>query len=423
MVWNFALALQLLFTPVKVGQIQSVYEPLPNGTKVIAFIRPDAPYFVASLWVKCGSAEDPANREGTAHLLEHLLPLKPLNGTTIQIAMEQQGALLTPETGRNFMAFHLQALQVETLVQVFPLLVEALSDFTVDLKVLEREKRLIELEIMALYEDPFWLTKTWLEAELFKGTSHAHPPAGWLETVSQLSLSDVKQFHRSHFIAPNFALIAIVPNEEALAALKNAVLRLPSEPDTPSLSVHHEPRFLPPFEPLLRKFLVRSNEAFWGIGWRLPVAAEEKTAAEALVMHLREVLVPILFGQVGVVQEWNMVANSVKGEIALTISARVRPYVELVEKRLSQALTELGRKGLTESELNWLKTRLMLERCRVTSDPIRFVREVGWAWALHGDPKVVERYPELVANLSGERVRQVAAKLASLQPVTLLVRK
>lgn len=423
MVWSFVLALQLLFTPVKAKQVKTIYESLPNGTQIIAFIRPDTLYFVASLWVRQGSAADLANREGTAHLLEHLLPLKPLVGTTIQIAMEQQGALLIPETARDFMAFHLQAHRVETLTQVFPLLVEAVRDLAVDPKVLEREKRLIELEIMALYEDPLWLTKTWLEAELFKGTPYAHPPAGWLETISQLSLSDVKQFHRSNFIAPNFALIAVVPNEEALVALKDAVLHLPSELTTPSLPVHNEPRFLPSIESLLRKFLTRSKEAFWGIGWRIPVMAEEKVAVEALVMHLRQILVPIAFGQVGVVQEWNMVANSVKGEVALTISARLRPYTELVEKRLLQALTELAQNGLTKSDLNRLKERLAWEHYKVASAPIRFVRKVGWAWALHGDPRVAERYPELVANLSSEQVRRVAAKLASLQPFTLLVRK
>ena len=59
MVWNLTLALLLISPFNKAGQPKTVYEHLSNGTKVIAFVRSDIPYFVASLWVKWGSASDP----------------------------------------------------------------------------------------------------------------------------------------------------------------------------------------------------------------------------------------------------------------------------------------------------------------------------------------------------------------------------
>ncbi len=423
MICAWVLAMQMLFPISSNSQFSAVYERLPNDVQVIALIRPATSYSVASLWVKCGSAFDPPNREGTAHLLEHLLPLKPFNSTTIQIAMEQEGALLTPETGRNFMAFHLQARN-ETLAKVFPMLVEAITDLTVDPQVVEREKRLMWLETLALYEDPFWLVKTAIEAKLFEGTPYAHPPTGWLETLNQLSFPDIQRLHCTHFIASNFALIAVVPNEDTLTVLKEAVFRLPSAPEVATASVSLPDRnFLPPFDALLQKALNRPNEVFWGIGWRVPVKANEKIAMDALVWHLRQILLPNLFGQIGVVQEWKMLANPVCGEVALTITARLRPYTELLERRLKRSLSELAQRDISLSELNWLKRGLRLEHFRILNNPIRCVRELGWAWALYSDPTIVERYPKMIEDLRAEQIRQIAARLDLAKPVVWMVRK
>ena len=413
-----------MFLPVHANaQPVGVYERLPNGAQVIAFVCPNAPYSVASLWVNCGSSADPKGREGTAHLLEHLLPLKPFNGTTIQIAMERQGALLLPETGRDFMAFHLQAPE-NVVAQVFPLLVETVKDLSFDPKVLEREKRLMWLETLSLYEDPLWLMKAMSEAKLFKGTTYAHPPTGWLETIERLSFEDAMQFHRKHFLAHNFALVAVVQNEATLNALK-ATLADSNQTFTASVSLEllQGESFAPNLEPKLKMALSRHNEVFWGIGWRISLSAQEKVAMDALVSHLRRTVFPILFGQIGVVQEWNMVANPVKGEMALTINARLRPYTDLIEKWVRRVLWEISEKGLSDAELARLKRSLAWEHYRNLNNPMLLVRELGWAWAIYGDPKIVERYSEEIANLSSEQIRQIAKRLSSTQPIVLVVRK
>lgn len=420
----FWMLLVGMFLPVQAnGQPVRVYEQLPNGAQVIAFVCPDAPFSVASLWVNCGSSADPKGKEGTAHLLEHLLPLKPFNGTTIQIAMERQGALLLPETGRDFMAFHIQA-PGNVIAQVFPLLVEAVKDLSFDPKVLEREKRLMWLETLALYEDPLWLMKAMLEAKLFEGTAYAHPPAGWLETIERLSFEDAFQFHRRHFLAHNFALVAVVQNEANLNALK-ATLADSNQTFTASASLEllQGESFAPNLEPRLKRALSRHNETFWGIGWRISLLAKEKVAMDALVSHLRRTALPLLFGQLGVVQEWNMVANPVRGEIALTINARLRPYTDLIEKWVRQVLWEISEKGLSDAELVHLKGSLAWEHYRNLSNPMRLARELGWAWAIHSDPRTVERYSEEIANLGSEQIRQIAKRLISTQPVISVVRK
>lgn len=419
--WITVFATSLLFPVTLNGELTVIHERLQNGVQVIASVRPSAPYSVASLWLNCGSSADPEGREGTAHLVEHLLPLKQFNSATIQIAIERKGALLLPETGRDFMAFHIQSPD-NVLPQVFPFLVEAVSDLRIDIDVLEREKQLIWLETLALYEDPFWLMKAALEAKLFEGTAHSHPPTGWLETVKQLNLSDVKEFHSKHFVAPKFSLVAIVQNEATLKVLKEAVSNLPLTPKVETFTASLSTRSpTPAFEVMLRDVLSHPKEAFWGIGWRVPISAEEKVAMDALVMHLRQIAIPILFGQIGVVQKWNMVVNPVKGSSVITVSTRLRPNSDLIERGLKQVLRELAQHGLTENELTRLKRFLLWEHFRTLNSPIRLNRKLGQWWVLYNEPIGAQQYGEVIAKLSSDQIRRIAAKLESVQPVKFVV--
>jgi len=83
----------------------SYYERAPNGAQIVAHIRPSAPYCVASLFVKSGSAYDPINCEGTAHLLEHLLPIQPHGEVTLQIALDEKAFYFCQKLGATLWRF------------------------------------------------------------------------------------------------------------------------------------------------------------------------------------------------------------------------------------------------------------------------------------------------------------------------------
>ncbi len=416
---------------------------LPNGLSLFGVVRPEAPYAVASLWVRSGSAADPVGREGTAHLLEHLLPLQPFDGKTVQMAMERKGTLLLPETGRDFMAFHLLAPlsplpsvsrpiipsspvprpSPQNLLDAFSLMATMLQDLRVDERVVAREKALMRLELLGLHEEPFWVMKTLLEARVMSGTPFAHPPSGWLSTLETLTLDDARQFFRCHFRAANCALIAVVPDEGTLTALGERATRFPFPNGAASLatvadkSVRHEETLLP----FLQRALTRHNEAFWGMGWRLEVAPHEKVAADALVIYLQQTLAPSVLGTMGVVQEWNLVANPVRNGLLLSVVARLRPTTEEPERRWRQALRHLAEKGVPEEEIRKVKWHLRWQYTRALADPLQCVRHLGWAWALHDTPHLLERYEELVNDLAPVHLQELVVRLLQSEPVSVML--
>jgi len=167
---------------------------LNDGGRLIAVVRPDVAYAVAGFWLKVGSASDEPSKEGTAHLWEHLAPLHPHGDATAQIAIEQLGGLLSPETGRDFMAFPIATADAAALPTMLSLLRGALLTPPNSAALLEREKALMRLEMRALWDDPLWVGKTLLEARWFANTPFANPRTGWLPRLDELTLEDVRAF-------------------------------------------------------------------------------------------------------------------------------------------------------------------------------------------------------------------------------------
>lgn len=385
---------------------------LNNGVRVVAVVRPNLPYAVAGLWLKVGSAADGIGKEGTAHLLEHLVPLRQWNDTTVQIAIERMGGLLVPETGRDFMAFQIAA-PAEVLPKALPLLVNALCQPPMEAVIVEREKALMRLEALANHDDPLWAIKAMLEARLFEGTSHAHPPGGWLDTIPRLTAGDARHFHRQHFIAPNFALIAIVPDAAMLPALTNA---LPTLPQGQTSEQVNRDRHAPSPAPTMS---LRSDEAIWGIGWRVKVKADDAVAWDALTLHLRTVVAPAVFKQVGATEEWSVIANPVRGELALSVVARLRPFTDAPERLLRRAMKQLAEQPLGDEEMVMLRSQLLLRYHQETATPLDLAYRIGWAWALHDDPSLTSRYEQSVEELTSKQLQTVTRHLVETPPISL----
>jgi zinc protease len=171
---------------------------------------PESPYVVFDIWVKAGSQNDPAGREGLAALTAAMLT----EGATAQ--SDYQGILrqlypmaagygsnvdkeMTVFTGR------VHRDNVETYYALFrnALLSPAFGedDFnrirTRTLNTLERSRR---------YNRDEELSKELLFREAFRGTPYEHPVDGYVQSVRAITLDDVREFYRRHYLANNLVV-------------------------------------------------------------------------------------------------------------------------------------------------------------------------------------------------------------------------
>ena len=197
--------------------------------------------------IRSGSADDPADRTGIAHLLEHLM----FRGTLavpdgeFDRRMESMGAEITASTWLDFTGYTTTAPS-GTLRRILDLEADRFARIDIDDAVFLAERDVVANERRQVVEsNPEELLGERLWAEALRGSPYAWPTIGWAEHIDAISLDDVHRWHASRYAPERAAVIvcgAIDPNEaraqiEATfgAIAPRPTIATPARPDVPAL--------------------------------------------------------------------------------------------------------------------------------------------------------------------------------------------
>jgi zinc protease len=177
----------------------------PEGT--VTLHEPDSPFIAFNVWVKAGSQNDPAGKEGLAALTAALLA----DGSTTEDSYDAILAKLYPMAAGygssvdKEMTVFTGRVHEDNLEQYYALFRNAIlspafseADFerikTQTLNFLERTRRYGRDEELSK-ELLFWMA--------FRGTPYQHPEEGYVESVRSITLEDVRAFYGKHYLANN----------------------------------------------------------------------------------------------------------------------------------------------------------------------------------------------------------------------------
>jgi zinc protease len=170
---------------------------------------PDAesPYVVFNVWVKAGSQHDPAGKEGLASLTASLLA----EGATTR--SDYQGILrqlypMAAGYGSNVdkeMTVFTGRVHRDNLEAYYGLFRDAVlaPAFSEDDFTRIRTRTLNALERSRRYNRDEELSKELLFREAYRGTPYEHPVDGYVQSVRSITLDDVKDFYRRHYLRNN----------------------------------------------------------------------------------------------------------------------------------------------------------------------------------------------------------------------------
>lgn len=180
---------------------------LSNGIRIISEEVPSVDSFALGISVGSGSAKDTELLAGRAHCLEHAVFRRTVNKTTRQIAstFESVGAFTNAYTTKEQTCFYVRALKSH-FVKTFNLLAELVLNPVIIKKELETEKLIIIEEIKSYEDDPEELICDAAEAQIFKGHPYGLPIAGTIDTVSRISVDNLKDFHTKEYVASNIII-------------------------------------------------------------------------------------------------------------------------------------------------------------------------------------------------------------------------
>lgn len=183
-------------------------EKAPENTVVL--YEPESPFIAFNIWVKAGSHDDPAGKEGLAALTASLLS----DGSTTEDSYNQILEKLYPMAagyGYNVdkeMTVFTGRVHKDNLDAYYELFRNHLLSPAFKQEDFERVKSqtMNFLERTRRYGRDEELSKELLFSLAYAGTPYGHPEEGYVQSVASITLSDVEEFYRNHYVRNNIVV-------------------------------------------------------------------------------------------------------------------------------------------------------------------------------------------------------------------------
>jgi zinc protease len=429
------LTLQAQSTGPAPAQAKAEQFTLSNGLTLI--VKPDrrAPTAVHMMWVRVGAMDEVDGTTGVAHVLEHMMfkgtaDVKPGEYSRRVAALGgRENAFTTMDATGYF-----QQIPSDKLEDVMRLEADRFAknqwadeEFARELEVVkeERRQRTEDVPRSMLYEQ--------LRGVAYQASPYRRPVVGWMSDLDAMTPQDARDFYRRWYVPANAAVVVAGDVDPA------AVRRL-AEKHYGSLQARPVPVRKPRAEPEQAgvrrlEFKAPAEQAYVGMAFKVPQLASFEPGSDNDDALALTVLAAVLDGYSGarldraLTQGPNRVADSVgagnglwgRGPQLFHLSGVPAPgkTPAEVEAALRAEVAKVARDGVTEAELQRVKTRWIASEVYKLDSVMNQARELGGAWIMGLPLDTGDRLIARLRAITGEQVKAVAAKYFSDDRLTV----
>jgi zinc protease len=426
------LGLILPFLPPATAQTAATAPPkveqfkLDNGMTVI--VKPDrrAPTAVHMVWVRVGSMDEVDGATGIAHLLEHMMfkgteKLKPGEFSRQVAAL---GGRENAFTSRDYTGYF-QQIPSSRLEDVMRLEADRFAhnrwaddEFKRELEVVkeERRQRTDDVPRAQLHEQ--------LGATAFHASPYRRPVIGWMSDLDSMTPDDAREFFRRWYVPANASVVVV-------GDVDPAEVRRLAQKHYGSIPMRAVPARKPRAEPAqagIRRTELKApaEQAYVALMFKVPQLASFEATPENDDALALTVLAAVLDGYSGarldrgLVRGPDRVADSAgasnglwgRGPQIFMLDGVPAPgkTAEQVEAALRAEVAKVARDGVSEAELQRVKTRWIAAEVFKLDSIMNQARELGGAW-IQGLPlDASERLIQRLRGVTAAQVQSVAAR-------------
>jgi predicted Zn-dependent peptidase len=333
----------------------------PGGVPVIVDKLSYSRSAAVAVYVAIGSRDEPQEKCGIAHLLEHLLFKGTEFHTSKQMSQmaEAAGGEMNGYTGKEVTCYYVQTLD-ETVVAAEQLLAEMVRRPLLAERDVETEKKVVTQEIKMAEDDPDSYIHELMAKAAWQGSPMANPEGGMVECILPLKAEDVRDFYSTHYRPPNLTVVATgnVDVNQVVGWASNSFDDMPKAGKRPQ-------RVSPAFHSSVQLFPREGDQVYAGVGFPgLEASHPDRQALSLLSILLATGTSSRLYQKV---REENGLVYSIyslaypytdTGAFGIFFSTSSET-AERVFQLISLELLKLKREGLEKDELarakRWLK--------------------------------------------------------------------
>ena len=412
--------------PVTAAAAQVSQFKLDNGLTVI--VKPDrrAPTAVHMLWVRVGSMDEVDGASGVAHVLEHMMfkgtdKLQPGEFSRRVAAL---GGRENAFTSMDYTGYY-QQVPANRLGDVMALEANRFAhsrysdgEFAKELEVVKEERR------SRTEDNPRALMFEQLRATTFIASPYRRPVIGWMGDLESLTAQDARDFFQRWYTPANAAVVVVgdVDPQQVLAL---------AEQHYGGIASHAVPARKPRPEPEqrgLRRIEVKApaEQALVALAFRVPQMTSLQPSPDHDDALALTVLSAVLDGYSGArldraltqgpdrVADSASAGNGLLGRGPQTFSLVGVPAAgktaAQVEAALREQVARIAKEGVSEAELNRVKTQWVASEVYKRDSVMGQAQELGHYWIqglpLDADAQLIER----LRGVTAAQVQAVAQK-------------
>lgn len=400
---------------------------LKNGMQLI--VKPDhrAPTAVNMLWMRVGAMEEVSGTTGVAHVLEHMM----FKGTpTVKTGeFSRRVAALGGEdnafTSDDYTAYY-QQIPKDKLEEVMQLQADSFvnnqwpdDEFKRELEVVKEERR------MRTDDQPRSLLYEQLMAATYNVNPYRNPVIGWMNDLDNLTADDARNFYKQWYNPLNAAVVIAgdIKPEDVLALAEKYYGSLPTHPVLP-----RKPAIEPPQLGIKRlEVKAPADQAYLMMAFKVPqLTSVDKPTEQDWDALALTVLSAILDGNDGARFERTLINNEQRvADSASTsnglygrgpqlffvegVPAKGKTVTDL-ETALRGQIKRVADEGVTEAELNRVKTQWIASEIYQRDSVFSQANELGALWAIGLPLDTKDKMIEMLRKITVEQVKAVSKK-------------
>nr|WP_247655959.1 pitrilysin family protein [Hydrogenophaga aromaticivorans] len=405
-------------------------------------VKPDrrAPTVAHMLWVRVGAMDEVDGTSGVAHALEHMMfkgtpDMKPGEFSRQVAAL---GGRENAFTSRDATAYHQQvpASRLEAMMQLeadrFARNQWADDEFVREIEVIKEERR------QRTEESPRARMFEALNAMVFQASPYRRPVVGWMSDLEAMTPQDVRDFYQRWY-TPSNAAVVIAGDVDALqvhAMAERIYGRIPARAVPP-----RKPREEPAQAgPRRLDYRAAADQALVALSFKVPrwSGGEDAASQDALALT---VLSAVLDGYSGARLERSLVQGTGRGGKRIADSASASyglmgrgPQLFMLvavpaqgvsanttAAALRTEVTRIAREGISEAELQRVKTQWMAGEIYKLDSVFNQAQELGSYWVQGMDVDTGERLMSRLRQVSAAQVQAVAKRYFSDEQLSTAV--